>query len=500
MLYQYNERGWHMETFHLYRDIQARTKGEIYIGVVGPVRTGKSTFVRRFMEQLVLPHLSGEAARVSTDELPVSGGGKTITTVEPKFVPAKAAEVELEEGIQAKIRLIDCVGFVIDGAFGLDENNQVRMVKTPWSEEEIPFPQAAEIGTGKVIREHSTVGILVTTDGTIGDFARESYTAAEQKTVEELKKTGKPFVVVLNTQKPYAEETRQLASKLEESYQTSVIPVNCGQMKEDDIKKILMNLLYAFPLTRMEFFLPRWIETLDDEHVIKKAVIQTAAEIFSKTAAIRDVTQDRVGIQSEYVKKSKLEHVSLADGSAQLRLDVDEGYYYDMLSEMAGMEIRGEYQLISMIRELSEKKKEYESVQEALASVKGCGYGVIMPKQEDIVLDAPVVTKQGGRFGVKIKAASPSIHLIRADIETEIAPIVGSEQQAKDLILYIEETEKEGAGIWDTNIFGKSIKQLVDDGIRTKLSMIGEESQSKLQDTMKKIVNDSKGRIICIII
>lgn len=489
-----------MDSFHLYHDIQARTKGEIYIGVVGPVRTGKSTFVRRFMEQLVLPHISKETGSVAKDELPVSGGGKTITTVEPKFVPAKAAEVELEEGIRAKIRLIDCVGFVIDGAFGLDENNQVRMVKTPWQEQAIPFPQAAEIGTGKVIREHSTVGILVTTDGSIGDFSREAYTSAEKKTVEELKKAGKPFVIVLNTQKPYAAETKEIAGKMGEMYGTSVVPVNCEQMKEEDIRKILMNLLYAFPLTKMEFFVPRWIETLSDEHEMKKTITEAVGALFGQMETIRDVTQESVSVGTDYVRKSKLENVSLADGSVQVQLDVDEKYYYEMLSEMAGTEIRGEYQLISMIKELSDKKKEYESVQEALASVKGCGYGVIMPKQEDITLDEPVVTKQGGRFGVKIKAASPSIHLIKADIETEIAPIVGSEQQAKDLIAYIAETEQEGNGIWDTNIFGKSIKQLVDDGIRTKLSMIGEESQGKLQDTMKKIVNDSKGRIICIII
>lgn len=489
-----------MDSFHLYHDIQARTKGEIYIGVVGPVRTGKSTFVRRFMEQLVLPHISKETGSVSKDELPVSGGGKTITTVEPKFVPAKAAEVEFEEGIRAKIRLIDCVGFVIEGAFGLDENNQVRMVKTPWQEQAIPFPQAAEIGTGKVIKDHSTVGILVTTDGSIGDFSREAYISAEKKTAEELRKAGKPFVIVLNTQKPYAAEAKELAGQMAEMYGTSVVPVNCEQMKEEDIRKILMNLLYAFPLTRMEFFVPRWIETLSDEHEMKRTITEAVAAIFGQMETIRDVTQESVAVGTDYVRKSKLENVSLADGSVQVQLDVDEKYYYEMLSEMAGMEIRGEYQLISMIKELSDKKKEYESVQEALASVKGCGYGVIMPKQEDITLDEPVVTKQGGRFGVKIKAASPSIHLIKADIETEIAPIVGSEQQAKDLIAYIAETEQEGNGIWDTNIFGKSIKQLVDDGIRTKLSMIGEESQGKLQDTMKKIVNDSKGRIICIII
>ena len=464
-----------MDTFHLYQDIQARTKGEIYIGVVGPVRTGKSTFVRRFMEQLVLPHMKSENSQISTDELPVSG-------------------------ITAKIRLIDCVGFVIDGAFGLDENNQVRMVKTPWLKEAIPFPQAAEIGTGKVIRDHSTVGILVTTDGTIGDFPREAYQSAEEKTVSELKKTGKPFVIVLNSQKPYSQETKALAEELSKTYGVAVIPVNCEQMKEEDIRRILTELLYAFPLTRIEFFVPRWIETLDTEHPLKKAILEAVREIFTKVGSLRDVTAESLTPSCEYIDKSKLEQISLSDGSVQVRLEVPEVYYYQMLSEMAGVQIEGEYQLISMIRELSEKRKEYESVQEALNAVHGTGYGVITPQREEIRLEAPAITKQGNRYGVKIKAYSPSVHLIRADIETEIAPIVGSEQQAKDLIAYIEENAKEENGIWDTNIFGKSVSQLVEDGIRTKLAMIGEESQSKLQDTMKKIVNESSGRMICIII
>ena len=489
-----------MDTFHLYRDIQARTKGEIYIGVVGPVRSGKSTFVRRFMEQLVLPHISDENSSALKDELPVSGGGKTITTVEPKFVPAKAAEVELEEGVRARIRLIDCVGFVIDGAFGLDENNQVRMVKTPWSKEAIPFPQAAEIGTGKVIRDHATVGILVTTDGSTGDFERSAYTGAEEKTVAELRKTGKPFVIVLNSQKPYSAETKALSEQLEKKYGSAVVPVNCEQMKEEDIRKVLMQLLCAFPLTRIEYFVPRWIETLSEEHPVKKAILEAIVQIFENLGTIRDVTQERIMLQCDYVEKSKLENISLAEGSVQVRLEVEERYYYEMLSQMAGVEINGEYQLISMIKELSDKRKEYESVQDALTSVKGCGYGVITPEKEDITLEAPVVMKQGSRYGVKIKAYSPSIHLIRADIETEIAPIVGSEQQARDLVAYIEENAKKENGIWDTNIFGKSVSQLVEDGIRTKLAMIGEESQNKLQETMKKIVNESNGRIICIII
>ena len=489
-----------MDTFHLYRDIQARTKGEIYIGVVGPVRSGKSTFVRRFMEQLVLPHISDENSSALKDELPVSGGGKTITTVEPKFVPAKAAEVELEEGVRARIRLIDCVGFVIDGAFGLDENNQVRMVKTPWSKEAIPFPQAAEIGTGKVIRDHATVGILVTTDGSTGYFERSAYTGAEEKTVAELRKTGKPFVIVLNSQKPYSAETKALSEQLEKKYSSAVVPVNCEQMKEEDIRKVLMQLLCAFPLTRIEYFVPRWIETLSEEHPVKKAILEAIVQIFENLGTIRDVTQERIMLQCDYVEKSKLENISLADGSVQVRLEVEERYYYEMLSQMAGVEINGEYQLISMIKELSDKRKEYESVQDALTSVKGCGYGVITPEKEDITLEAPVVMKQGSRYGVKIKAYSPSIHLIRADIETEIAPIVGSEQQARDLVAYIEENAKKENGIWDTNIFGKSVSQLVEDGIRTKLAMIGEESQNKLQETMKKIVNESNGRIICIII
>lgn len=489
-----------MDRFHLYQDIQARTKGEIYIGVVGPVRSGKSTFVRRFMEQLVLPNIPKENSQVSKDELPVSGSGKTITTVEPKFVPAKAAEVELEEGVQAKIRLIDCVGFVIDGAFGLDENNQVRMVKTPWSKNLMPFPQAAEIGTGKVIRDHSTVGVLVTADGSFGDFSRESYINAEEKTVMELKKTGKPFVILLNSQKPYSQETKALAGELETTYGAAVLPLNCEQMKEEDIRKILAELLYAFPITKMEFFLPRWVETLPEEHPFKQEILEAVRKVFEKIEILRDVLQETPEPVCEYIEKSRVEQVSPAEGSIQVQLKVPEVYYYQMLSDMAGVPIEGEYQLISMVKELSEKRQEYDSVQEALNSVQASGYGVITPRQEQIKLEAPEITKQGNRYGVKIKAYSPSVHMIRADIETEIAPIVGSEQQAKDLISYIEENAKTENGIWDTNIFGKSVSQLVEDGIRTKLAMIGEESQIKLQDTMERIVNESSGRMICIII
>lgn len=489
-----------MEEFNLYKDIQARTGGEIYLGVVGPVRTGKSTFIRRFMEEMVLPNLAENEHRIATDEMPTSGKGKTITTVEPKFVPKSAARLSLTPEIEMKIRLVDCVGYIVEGASGVDEDGQQRMVKTPWSDAEMPFSEAAKIGTEKVIRDHSTVGIVVTADGTFGELPRESFLEPERRAVEELKKAGKPFLVLVNSERPYGEEAKKTLSYLEKEYQVSALAVNCEQLRREDILRILEKMLYEFPLVRMEFFVPKWVETLPEDHAIREAMLSGIRGLLAGRQNLRDISMDTVKFESEYVKRIKLDGIDLASGTVRVQIEIDDTYYYGMLSEMSGVPIEGEYQLISMIRSLSEQKKEYETVSEAIAAVRAKGYGVITPMKEEISLEEPEVIKQGSRYGVKIRAASPSIHLIRADIETEIAPIVGSEEQAKDLIAYIKESSSEGAGVWETNIFGKSIEQLVEDGIRTKLSQIGEESQGKLQDTMKKIVNESSGGMICIII
>ncbi len=487
--------------YDLYNDIQLRCGGEIYIGVVGPVRTGKSTFIKRFMDLMVLPNMteSYEKERAK-DELPQSAGGKTITTTEPKFIPKEAARLSLGDGIEARVRLIDCVGYMVDGASGHMENEVERMVKTPWSAEEIPFTQAAEIGTRKVINDHSTIGIVITCDGSFGDIPRENYLAAEERTIKELKKLKKPFVVLLNSAKPYSEETTRLADEIAGKYEVSVMSVNCEQLKRDDINQILENILYEFPLTMIEFYMPKWVEMLPANHQMKVDLIGRVKEIMKQYNCIRDVKNQPVSLDGPFIKKCKMDSIDMADGCIKVWLDVDDAYYYEMLSEMVGENIDNEYHLLSVLKEMSKMKKEYVKVLHAIDSVRQKGYGVVTPERSEIRLEKPEVIKHGNKFGVKIKAESPSIHMIRANIETEISPIVGSEEQAQDLTRFISDSSQSEAGIWETNIFGKSVEQLVNDGITGKLTMIGDESQLKLQETMQKIVNDSNGGMVCIII
>lgn len=489
-----------MDNFNLYKDISARTGGEIYIGVVGPVRTGKSTFIRRFMELMVLPGLEEAEKNELRDQTPVSGSGKIITTVEPKFIPKNATALKLSDDVAVNVRLIDCVGYMVDGASGHEENNAERMVKTPWFDHEIPFTQAAEIGTHKVINDHSTIGIVITCDGSFGEIPREKYLAPEEKTIQELKKIGKPFVVLVNSEKPFAEETLRIVEAIQEKYGVTAIPVNCKQLRKDDIHHILESILYEFPISQVEFFVPKWVEMLSADHKIKQELLEKVKDIIKKLSVIKDVTVQNVQIESTYVKKLKIDKIDMSSGCVKINLDIDEVYYYEMISSLTGVTITGEYQLLSTIRELSKMKQEYAKVQDAIQDVRVKGYGVVTPEQTEIQLAEPEVIRHGNKFGVKIKSEAPSIHMIRANIETEIAPIVGNEEQAKDLITYIKNNASEEEGIWQTTIFGKSIEQLVDDGIRNKLSQIGEESQIKLQETMQKIVNESSGGMVCIII
>ena len=489
-----------MEPFAVYRDIQARTDGQFLVGVVGPVRTGKSTFIRRFMELLALPAMDEQTGAEVRDQLPLSGSGKTITTVEPKFIPREAVDVTLGEDIPVKLRLIDCVGFMVPDAAGNMENERERMVKTPWFDREIPFHQAAEIGTQKVIQEHSTIGLVVTTDGSFGEIPRGNFEESEARTVQELKKQGKPFLILVNSQRPYREETVKLTLKLQEKYQAAVMAVNCEQLRKEDIVRILKKILYEFPVSQVEFYIPKWVELLPVSHYLKAELLQQIRAIMGKLSCIRDMKNENLQVDSEYVKGVSLEQVNLADGVVKARMDIREQYYYQVMSELTGVSITGEYQLIHTLKELAGMRNEYVKVQRAIESVRGNGYGVVIPEKNEITLEDPVVIRQGSKFGVKIKSASPSIHMIKANIETEIAPIVGSQEQAEDLISFIRENAREDGGIWKTNIFGKSIEQLVEDGIRTKIAQISEESQVKLQDTMQKIVNDSKGGMICIII
>ena len=497
--------------FDLYKDIQGRTNGEIYIGVVGPVRTGKSTFIKRFMDLFVLPNMKDEnAKRRAEDELPQSAAGKTIMTTEPKFIPQEAASITLADRSEIKVRLIDCVGFMVQGASGHMEGETSRMVKTPWMEEEIPFVDAARIGTEKVIRDHATIGIVVATDGSIGELEREAYLEAEKTTIAKLQEIGKPYVVVLNSMRPYSDETRRLKDAMEQQYQTKVVPVNCQQMHREDILHIMSAILMEFPVTRIDYFIPKWTEMLPAEHPVKAAIIRAAGEFLNQIDKIADASSiaadknltEQINEHSDeaFFKEIQLQNMNLSDGTIVMKIDIDDKYYFAYISEMTGVEIDGEYQMISMLQSMAQMKKEYERVKDAMTAVEQKGYGVVMPGLSDIRMENPVLIQHGGKFGVKMRALSPSIHMIKANIETEIAPIVGSEEQANDLIEYIKAGEESGEGIWTTNIFGKSVGELMEDGIRSKIAMMDDESQLKLQDTMQKVVNDSNGGLVCIII
>ena len=494
--------------FDLYKDIQGRTKGEIYIGVVGPVRTGKSTFIKRFMDLFVLPYIEDENVRQrAMDELPQSAAGKTIMTTEPKFIPQEAATITLADQSDIRVRLIDCVGFMVEGASGHMEGDENRMVKTPWFEEEIPFVDAARVGTKKVIRDHATIGVVITTDGTIGELPRESYLEAERATIEEIREIGKPYVIVLNCARPYSEETRRLAEAMEQTYQAVVIPVNCQQMHREDVANIMNAILLEFPVTQIDFFIPKWTEMLPREHPVKASILDAALGMLAKIDKVKDVhalsgerTKEAFYMEEKPVGAIQIAGMNLSTGTVTVRMEVDDKYYFAYISDMTGVQITGEYQMISMLRGLSAMKADYEKVKDAMYAVEQKGYGVVMPGLADIKMEDPVLIQHGGKYGVKMRAISPSIHMIKANIETEIAPIVGSEEQAKDLIEYIKAGEESGEGLWTTNIFGKSVGELMEDGIRSKIMQMDDECQLKLQDTMQKIVNDSNGGMICIII
>lgn len=488
-------------TFNVYKDIQARTNGALYLGVVGPVRTGKSTFIKRFMDVLVLPGIENEnVKRQITDELPQSGNGKTIMTTEPKFIPMSPASIRLEDDSEIKLRFIDCVGFMTEGALGHMEENAQRMVKTPWSKEAIPFAEAAAIGTQKVIEDHSTIGIVVTTDGTFTNIPRENYIAPEEQTITELQKIGKPFIVLLNSAQPEADETRELASEMEEKYHTAVVPVNCLRLNGEDITYIMDRILSSFPVKMLYFSLPKWVELLPASDPVKAGVMQCIQEFLQGIRSMKDITSDRKE-SCDYVKAFEIEELRRENGEVIINVRMKEEYYYDMLSRLTGETVADEAQFLKMVRRLSKSRKECESVGSAWKEVKERGYGVVQPLSDEITISDPELVKHGNKYGVKLKATAPSTQLIRADIEIEIAPIVGTMEQANDLISYMKEQVAEGKnGIFETNIFGKTVRQLIEDGIETKINNITAESREKLQNTMQKIVNESNRGIICIII
>ncbi len=490
--------------YHVYHDISQRTDGEIYLGVVGPVRTGKSTFIKRFMELLVLPGIGDEAERNrAKDELPQSATGRTIMTTEPKFVPKDAAQIAVSEQDTVSVRLVDCVGFMVDGATGHMEGETERLVKTPWYDYEIPFTQAAELGTRKVIRDHSTIGIVMMTDGSIGELPYETYVPALEKTIGELRKIGKPFVVVLNCIKPHSEDTKRLARQMEEAYHIHVVPVNCEQMKKDDVLRVMQNVLEEFPVSRLEFSIPKWVELLPATHEIKAGMIQLAKEFLQKFRCMKDCQELSEAVSSEmpYLKGLRLENTDYATGVCRIAMDLVPKYYYQTVSSLVDLPIQSEYQLIQSLYHLAKERREVAKIKEACDAVKTKGYGVVTPLRDEIVLEEPVLIRQGNKYGIKIKAEAPSIHLIKAGIETEIAPIVGSEEQAQDLIRYIKEAAKNGQdGVWETNIFGKSTDQIVSEGIASKIAQMTEDCQQRLQEALQKIINDSNGAVVCIIL
>ncbi len=491
-----------METFDLYKDMKLRTGGEIYIGVVGPVRTGKSTFIKHFMDEMVLPIMSDEAEKVrATDEMPQSAQGRTIMTTEPKFVPKEAASITFPDGTGVKIRLVDCVGYMVDGASGHMEGERERMIKTPWSEEEMPFTKAAEIGTEKVIREHSTVGVLVTSDGSFGELRRENYELPEERTVNELKHLGKPFVILLNSARPWAKETENLARELSERYDVTVMPTDCTKLTKTELTDILEELLAAFPVSEMTFRMPTWVELLENTNEIKKEAMEHAKALLLKNRRMRDVRMQKEMPTGLYFKRVSPTTISMENGTVEYRMEPKKEYYYGMLSELLGCEVNGEYRFYRELKELATRRTEYKKLASACEEVERKGYGVVLPASEQIQISTPELIKQGGKFGVKIRATAPSVHMIQADIVTEIAPIVGSEEQARDLIAYMTTHGEQGEdGMRTASIFGKTVDMLVEEGVNAKIGNINDECQMKLQESIEKIINESSGGVICFII
>ena len=492
-----------MEKFDLYRDIAERTDGDIYIGVVGPVRTGKSTLIKRIMDLLVLPNMDNEFEKErSRDEIPQSGAGRTIMTTQPKFVPNEAVKIAVRENANLNIRMVDCVGYLVKGAIGHMEGEAQRMVRTPWYDYDIPFEEAAEIGTRKVIKDHSTIGLVVTTDGSITDIPRSSYIEAEERVVRELKQIDKPFVMVLNSKYPYEENTVKLRDALEEKYNVPVLALDALNLEENDIYEILSNVLFEFPITEIKLDSPKWIYSLDEDHWLINHIISSFTEATSEIARVREIEglADRIK-ESDFVKEARVDNINLGTGHISVRLEPKEGLFYKVLGEECGYEIKGDYQMIGLMKQLAHAKKEYDRLEEALKDVRETGYGLVPPTMDELTLEEPEIMKQGGRFGVRLRASAPSLHLMRADIETEVSPIVGTEKQSEELVKYLlDEFETDPSKLWDSNIFGKSLHELVNEGLSNKLMRMPEDAQLKIQETLQRIINDGSGGLICIIL
>ena len=485
------------------REIGARTGGDIYIGVVGPVRSGKSTFIKRFMEQLVLPAIGPAAARErARDELPQSGAGRTIMTTEPKFIPETAVPLQLEGGGECRVRLIDCVGYMVEGAVGHLEGETQRMVTTPWFDHEIPMAEAAEIGTRKVIAEHSTIGIVVTTDGSIADIPREDYLEAEERVIRELQELGKPFIVLLNSSDPSGDRAEAIARDIASRYEVKCVPVNCLTLEEEDVAAILKAVLYEFPMQELDLYLPPWVDALPDGHPIKAGLYQAIRESTAQLHHIREV-EDMVGAlgQSEHISEARVTALDLGTGVAAATLGLPRELFYQTLSEQSGFSVSDDGDLMSLLTRLSAVKAEYDKVAGALKDVRETGYGIVVPGIDELTLEEPEIMKQGGRYGVRLKASAPSIHMIRADIETAVSPIVGNEKQSEDMVNYLlQEFEGDTSKIWQSNIFGRSFHELVSEDLQTKLKRMPEDARKKLRETLERIINEGSGGLICIIL
>lgn len=492
-----------MDRFDIFHDIAERTKGDIYLGVVGPVRTGKSTFIKKIMELLVIPHIKSEAERErARDELPQSGGGRTIMTTEPKFIPNEAVDLNIRDNVKFKIRVVDCVGYSVEGALGYEEENGPRMVISPWFEHEIPFQEAAEIGTRKVISEHSTIGLVVTTDGTITDIPRKNYLAAEERVVKELKEINKPFIIILNSTQPESSETRNLSEQMSAKYDVPVLPVDAAELGQEDILNLLQEVLYEFPVKEVNIQLPKWIEELAIKHWLREKFEQAVLNTVEQVKRLRDIEkaiEDLAGY--DFVEHVTLKDMDLGNGLATVKMSAKGELFYQILEEVSGFSIKGEPDLIKLLKDLAFAKKEYDKIADALEEVRDTGYGIVTPKTEEITFEEPELVRQGNKLAIKLRAIAPSLHLIRTDIKAEVSPVVGTEKQCEELIKYLtDEFEKDPAKIWQSDFLGRSLNDLVRDGIQNKLYKMPENAQMKLKETLEKIVNEGSGGLICIIL
>lgn len=492
-----------MEKVDIFKDIAERTGGDIYFGVVGAVRTGKSTFIKKFMELVVIPNIENESDRQrAQDELPQSAAGRTIMTTEPKFVPNQAVSIEVDEGLEVNIRLVDCVGYTVPGAKGYEDENGPRMINTPWYEEPIPFHEAAEIGTRKVIQEHSTIGVVITTDGTIGEIPRRDYIEAEERVVNELKEVGKPFIMIINTVQPYHPDTEQLRQSLSEEYDIPVIAMSVESLRETDVYNVLREALFEFPVLEVNVNLPSWVMVLNEGHWLRKSYQEAVQETVKDIKRLRDV--DRVVwqfSQYEFIDRASLAGIDMGQGVAEIDLYAPDELYDQILKEVVGVEIRGKDHLLKLMLDLSHAKIEYDQVADALRMVKQTGYGVAAPALADMSLDEPEIIRHGSRFGVKLKAVAPSIHMIKVDVESTFEPIIGTEKQSEELVRYLmQDFEDNPLSIWNSDIFGRSLSSIVREGIQAKLSLMPENARYKLKETLERIINEGSGGLIAIIL